>query len=252
MDDGLTSGAARGTAAGTAGQSVFASVAEILALRPLFHRTTSGRAVTWQLSDVVLEFLWDNARPGMKTIETGAGVSTIVFALRGCSHTVITPDLGQVERIRAFSAEHGISLDAVTFITGPSQDLLPSLDLSDLEIALVDGSHSFPVAFIDYYYIGRCLRTGGIMVVDNTNIWTGHILRQFMSSEPEWELVQRFPVSAAFRMVATAPPDLDKDWKEQRYNLRQSRTQLRIGKLRFAADALRREGARAFIAKLLK
>ena len=252
MDDRLTSGSVSGTAAGAAGQSVFANVAEILALQPMFHRTTAGRAVTWQLSDVVLQFLWDNARPGMKTIETGAGVSTLVFALRGCRHTVITPDLGQVERLRAFSVEHGISLDAVTFVTGPSQDILPTLDLSALEIALIDGSHSFPVAFIDYYYIGRNLRTGGVMVVDNTNIWTGHILRQFMSSEPEWELVRRFPVSAAFRMVATAPPDLDKDWKEQRYNLRQSRAQLRIGKLRFAADAFRREGFRAFIAKLLK
>ena len=70
MEDGLTSGAARGTATGAAGQSVFASVAEILALRPLFHRTTSGRAVTWQLSDVVLEFLWDTARPGMKRAAT--------------------------------------------------------------------------------------------------------------------------------------------------------------------------------------
>ena len=49
-----------------------------------------------------------NVTPGQRTIETGSGMSTILFLLLGADHTAVSPDAGEPERIRRYCETRGI------------------------------------------------------------------------------------------------------------------------------------------------
>ena len=55
----------------------------------------------WGLAWPALEWLEREVRPGMATLETGAGSSTLAFAAGGAEHVAVTPDPGEEQRIRA-------------------------------------------------------------------------------------------------------------------------------------------------------
>lgn len=81
---------------------------------------------------------------------------------------------------------------------------------------LIDGSHSFPSVFIDWYYTADKLRVGGWLVIDDTAIWTVRVLRDFLRSEKEWELVSEFPMQTAF-FRKIAPTNGVRNWIYQPY-----------------------------------
>ena len=58
---------------------------------PLFHVDEGLHPRSLQASDDVLETIAAAVRPGWHTLETGAGLSTVVFALGGAGHVCITP-----------------------------------------------------------------------------------------------------------------------------------------------------------------
>jgi hypothetical protein len=209
------------------------TASKILGFRPMFHRRATGEETSWELPLEVLEFIEERSGPGMYTLETGAGVSTVLFAARGCRHTTIVPDRDQVGRIQSFCRDYGVSLDSVRFVVAASQDALPSYDGDQVDLALIDGSHSFPVAFFDLFYIIRKVKAGGILIIDNTNIWSGHVIKKFLLHESEWSLEKDFPISVAFRKLSEH--DLDKDWINQPYVLNASYKYLLEGKLRRVA-----------------
>src|SRR5437588_10677325 len=97
----------------------------LLADPPSLHTDGAGWATSYSLPDAALRLLGRLVGPGSRTLETGNGVSTLVFALRGARHTCVTPDVASVERIRAWCAERGVSLAGVEVEVGPSQDVLP-------------------------------------------------------------------------------------------------------------------------------
>ena len=76
---------------------------------PAFHVDEGLRPVSLQASRDVLEAIDAAVRPGWQTLETGAGVSTVLFALRGAEHVCVTPAAAEVERIRAWCAPRGIA-----------------------------------------------------------------------------------------------------------------------------------------------
>jgi hypothetical protein len=162
----------------------------------------------------VLRIIDRELRPGMRTLETGEGLSTVVFALHGADHTCVTPNTKATDRIRSFCAEHDIALDSVRFEQRYSEQALPHLDLGALDIVLVDGGHGFPTPFIDWYYAGGALRPGGMLIVDDTQLWTGDILKQFLDSETGWQIETELPArTAIFRRVGDGP--LSQEWTEQ-------------------------------------
>ena len=87
---------------------------------------------------------------------------------------------------------------------------------------LIDGAHGFPAPFIDWLYAGRRLVTGGTLLVDDTQIWTGAVLRGFLRSDPQWELAceSRFDF-VSFRRVADGELS---EWTAQPYVVRRSFT----------------------------
>ena len=80
---------------------------------PLPHK---GGTLVWGLTKDVLRYIECALSPGAKTLETGAGISTILFALKSSEHTCITPKEQEVTLLRAYAERKGISLENVHFI----------------------------------------------------------------------------------------------------------------------------------------
>lgn len=123
----------------------------LLTSPPTFHGEDGAITDGWRLDDAALRFLDLHIQGGMRTIETGAGVSTIVFALKRTRHTCIVPDERVVRRIRAYCQAAGVSLGTVNFILKRSEDALPRLQRRGYDLALIDGRHGFPAPFIDWF-----------------------------------------------------------------------------------------------------
>jgi predicted O-methyltransferase YrrM len=188
---------------------------------PHFHVDGDGVSRTWQASDKVLRFIDANTGPGMRTLETGEGVSTVLFALKGCRHVAVTPNGDAVKRIREYCAGGDISLADVNFVEAPSDAVLPGLDTGELDLVLVDGGHGFPLPFIDWHYLAPRLRDGGLLIVDDTQLWTGRVLKEFLLAEPGWALVEDFaPRATIFRKTRGAAAG--REWTDQPYVARRS------------------------------
>jgi predicted O-methyltransferase YrrM len=188
---------------------------------PVFHVDEGLRPVSLQASADVLETIDAALRPGQHTVETGAGLSTVVFALRGAEHVCVTPAVSEVEKIRAYCASRDIDLGSVQFAVGRSENILPTLSLGDLDLVLIDGGHGFPTPFVDWCYTAERLRVGGLLVIDDIHLWTGRVLRDFLAEEPGWSLRTEFPMRAVV-FEKTAPMPALPEWFAQPFVRRRS------------------------------
>jgi hypothetical protein len=109
--------------------------------KPSLHNNSSGQLTNFALNRPALDWLAANLHPTLNTLETGAGYSTIVFLNAGCQHTVISPSPNEHTRIRQWCVMHEVAIDHLTFHEVLSQSLLPNLDLSPLDVVLIDGAH---------------------------------------------------------------------------------------------------------------
>ncbi|HEU4324333.1 MAG TPA: class I SAM-dependent methyltransferase [Roseiflexaceae bacterium] len=192
----------------------------------------------------MLQFLDRTLRPGMRTIETGAGVSTIVFAMKGAQHTCIVPDPKQIARIREYCDVNGVSTDKITFIPEASEFALPQLREQKFDVALIDGGHGFPLPFVDWYYIAEMLNINGVIVIDDLHIWTCDVLVQYLHHEPAWECVVENSRAAVFRKVSA---DYKKEWDRQMFVLQHSRSRSISAKIAYALRLMRNRQFSLFI-----
>ena len=116
---------------------------------------------------------------------------------------------------------------------------------------LLDGTHAFPFAIVEWHFLNRLLRPGGIMVVDDAPIPAVAPVERFMRSDPDWEAVAVLDQRAvAFRKLRETP---EKSWLDQAINanypdhsflpLRQrlaADTRIRVNGLRTKLSQLRR------------
>jgi hypothetical protein len=160
---------------------------ELFEEKTKFH-STGGALISYATHPEALGYIDKYVDNSSKTVETGAGLSTVIFALKGATHICITPDPGEVERITTYCRTKQISLDKVQFVIERSEKALPKLEVDNLDLVLIDGFHAFPTPFIDWYYLVEKLKVGGRIIIDDTSLWTSNILREFMLSEPEWQL----------------------------------------------------------------
>lgn len=205
----------------------------------------------WGSSEELLRFLEANVGPTSRTLETGAGLSTVVFAARGARHTCVTPGAHEVERIKSYCAANGISTATVTFRNEPSEYVLPHLDQTPLDLVLIDGSHSFPSPFIDWFYTAFRLRVGGHLIIDDVQLWTGRVLERFLDAEPEWELVERQRMRTSVFVKQAAVDEL-KDWMDQPFVVRRSRPLQASYTAATAVELLRERQLMAFLRKVAR
>jgi predicted O-methyltransferase YrrM len=195
----------------------------VLAYPPLLHADRTGSPVSWGASGRLLRYLDDSLHEGDVTLETGAGISTIVFAINRCHHTAIVPDAIQAEKIKEWCEDNKVATDRLSFIIDTSQNVLPDLEIApSLDVCLIDGAHGFPLPFIDWFYMGQRLKPGGLVLVDDVQIWTGRVLRDFLSKEPHWVIDHAEPFEFfAARRTTSAEAN---EWDEQPFVLHRSYT----------------------------
>jgi hypothetical protein len=192
----------------------------LLSSPPRLHGPDGSTTDGFRLDDTALMFLEKHVGRETRTIETGAGVSTIAFAMKGARHTCIVPDRRVVRRIHRYCASMGVSLRTVHFCVDRSEYVLPRLAIGDYDFALIDGRHGFPAPFLDWFYIADRLRRGGIVLIDDTWIWTCDVLIRFLDAMPGWRRCAALPTSAAF--VKERNDGQHAEWVDQPFVYRQS------------------------------
>ena len=166
----------------------------------------------------VLFFIADVVHGDSRTLETGAGCSTLVFALRGCQHTAITPSQSEIALITQYALEKEISLANVRFVQESSDRYLPSCEASDLDLVLLDGKHAFPWPILDWFFTADRLRRGGLLLIDDVQMRSVAMLAEFMQVDPGWELAHDFDgKTLAFRKIRESIHDVA--WHMQPYTV---------------------------------
>lgn len=157
----------------------------------------------------VLSFIADNVDEGSRTLETGAGCSTLVFALRGCRHIAVTPSQSEIKLMEEYAAQQGISLSNLQLVQEPSESYLPRCTMDGFDLILLDGKHAFPWPMIDWFFTADRLRRGGLMIIDDVRLRSVAILAEFMRIDPSWKLIRDFSgKTLVFRKVRDAIHDV--------------------------------------------
>jgi hypothetical protein len=105
----------------------------------------------WSTQRYCYELIGSVVGPGSRTLETGLGISTALFASIGTTHICVVPRQEEVDRLIAHCEERGIDHRKVTFLVAPADEVLPSLRVEgDLDLVLIDGSHGYRASVIDW------------------------------------------------------------------------------------------------------
>ena len=165
---------------------------------PKIHSWDGGR--TWttggfnadQLRDIYI-FLQRQGRQ-LRFIEVGAGNSTIVFNFLDPSKVVsIAPDKELFNRIIKEMCKYCLDEERLEAIIDYSEWTLPRLAKDCLtpvfDVCLIDGEHNFPNVFLDFFYMNYMMKKGGVMFIDDLQIYSCNQLSEFLRHERDFELV---------------------------------------------------------------
>lgn len=180
---------------------------------------------TYRIADRDLKIIEQYVRKDSVTAETGAGLSTIFFAIIGCRHTAIAPSREEWVRIQEACRRHNISPQNITFLDESSVDALPRLPIGSFDFCFIDGCHGFPVACMDFYYMSRMLKIGGILGIDDVPIWACKIVVDFLHREEGWKYLVTGDKSAFFSKHLEDQES--REWDSQPYNAKMTKKNLR-------------------------
>ena len=213
----------------------------VIKSRPMFHRgeteisrsfdaaesLLSGKQVAqlnnneltcYGIGEDVLGFIAGSINKDSKTLETGAGCSTLVFACCGADHTAVTPSLPEITLIGGYAADNGIPMERVKFVQQSSDYFLPRNEAEGYDLVLLDGKHAFPWPVIDWFYTADKLKEGGLMLIDDAEMKSVSLLTDFMKVDNGWELVHNFSgKTIVFKKTRRATHDVA--WHMQPYTV---------------------------------
>ena len=180
-----------------------AVVGRVISAPPPVHPDAPNGAV-WSTTRSCYDFMADHVHPGSRTLETGAGISTVLFAAWGCEHLAIVPFIDEVDAIRSYCSDKGIDITTVAFDIRPSEVALPELpDASEFDLVFIDGGHGFPLPVVDWFYGAGRLRRGGVVVFDDVQLpQVSSFLEMFMDRDDRWQPLQSTSKWRAYRRMS--------------------------------------------------
>jgi hypothetical protein len=133
-------------------------------------------------------------RGELHTIETGAGSTTAIFLIADPTrHTSVNAGREVQERLDGFLADAAISTASYRSLVGRSEVLLPSIALeepSSIDVALLDGGHLWPTVFVDFCYINYMLKKGGLLIIDDLQMYSVQQLFLLLKGQSGWRVVR--------------------------------------------------------------
>jgi SAM-dependent methyltransferase len=161
---------------------------------PVWHANGAGRSRGAGLSRDAFHFLDQHVNSTSVTLETGAGLSTVLFAMKGSKHSCVAHEQGEVDRIKEHCLQNQISTERITFHIAPPEEALQQAQGLDLDLALIDGHR----AFLEWSLVASRLKVGGLLLIGDTQVWTGCVLRDFLLGEPHWKHFANLSETTAF------------------------------------------------------
>lgn len=191
--------------------------------RPALHRGRSGNEKIGGLNSVVGErFIKEISElDGPDICETGSGLSTLMFCALGASSVVsVSPAADLHERTLAEAERRQIDTSGLRFIDDLSERALPLLALVEghkIDVGFIDGNHGWPAVFVDFCYLNAMLRPGGLLFVDDIQIYAvAQLVGLLRMHEPHFEFVAIDSKMATFRKSSLDfIPDYLPDWTLQ-------------------------------------
>jgi len=157
-------------------------VRDLRAATPPLHGDGECFGLAWD----ALDWLEREVRPGMATLETGCGLSTIVFAASAADHEAIAVDAREMARVEAECAARGIDSSHVRFHLAPSHEVLPAWEARPLDLVLIDGAHGFPYPILDWWYLAPHVALGGAILVDDVFLPPVAVLADYLRRSDAW------------------------------------------------------------------
>lgn len=190
------------------------------------------------------ELIAEFCTPDSVTLETGCGLSTALLGLIGSSHTSVVAYASEAERLLKHMQEQSIPTDSVTFAHGWSDEVLPRMEPTPLDLVFIDGGHGFPTPILDWYYAGGRLRVGGLLILDDVSLPAVALLVDVLKQDPRWRTVEGDGKWLALERLAGG--SLREDWFRQPH-LKPARSLRRriSGRLRRAQAVLTSSGGPA-------
>ena len=172
-----------------------------------------------RLGTVMIEELQKLDSPSI--VETGAGCSTLLFMMLGCSAvTSIAPDEKLGKSIHAQAEARDLDSSVLTFINDRSERALPRLALDQklrCQAAFIDGNHGWPSVFVDFCYLNLMMRKGAILFIDDVHVYACAQLQLLLATQPEYEFVRLDGKMATFRKTSDA--EFLPDWRGEPFIL---------------------------------
>jgi hypothetical protein len=155
------------------------------------------------------ELMSDRVGGSSVTLETGLGLSTVLFALLGCEHTSIFGDAAEGDALAEWAGQRGIDLAKVHLYSDGSEVVLPTLNVPELDLFFIDGQHGYPVPQMDWLFGAGRLRRGGVVVVDDLQLWAPAQLADFLDADSRWRQLERHFKWAAYERLSEGPLNSD-------------------------------------------
>lgn len=146
---------------------------------------------SWAVHPDILRGMQKWVSPASLTIETGCGQTTVALSSLAKHHICVTLDKRSCRAVEAYMDGKGLSRSNLSFMEESSETALPKLSPSDkLDFAYIDGCHGYPFPALDWYFIDKHLKAGGIMAFDNTEIPTVKYHCDFLDANRSYTLIQ--------------------------------------------------------------